>query len=113
MANSANTINLQEFHSPPLLKMKTIMVLVFVASLASDLCNARKSRKPGKHKKEKDRADKDKELIKSLIPKNLGEFFDLAEKIVPGTKDLRTRNEKSWKLLHSVLKVNLTFCIII
>ena len=66
-----------------------------------------------KRKKEKDGGDKGKEVIKSPILKNLGELFDLAEKIVPGTKDLRTRNEKSWKLLHSVLKVNLTFGIII
>ena len=63
-----------------------------------------------KEKKVKRRGgDKGKEVIKSPILKNLGELFDLAEKIVPGTKDLQTRNEK---LLHSVLKVKLAFGII-
>ena len=95
--------------------MKTLIVLVFVASLASDLCNARimrriNKKKPEKRKKEKDGGDK--EVIKSPIPKNLGELFDLAKQIVPGTEDLQTRNEKSWKLLHSVLKVKLAFGII-
>ena len=94
--------------------MKTLIVLVFIASLASDLCNARimrriNKKKPEKRKKEKDGGDKGKEVIKSPILKNLGELFDLAEKIVPGTKDLQTRNEK---LLHSVLKVKLAFGII-
>ena len=60
-------------------------------------------KKPEKRKKEKDGGDEGKEVIKSPIPKNLGELFDLAKQIVPGTEDLQTRNEKSWKLLHSVL----------
>ena len=42
--------------------MKTLIVLVFVASLASDLCNARimrriNKKKPEKRKKEKDGGD--------------------------------------------------------
>ena len=110
MANSV--IKSKEFNLT-LLGMKTIIVLVFVASLSSDLCNAYIKNKLDKGKKDTHGADKDKELIKSLIPKNLGELFDLADKIVPGTKDLQARNEKSWKLLHSVLKVKLSFGIII
>ena len=51
----------------------------------------------------------DPELIKSLIPKNMGELFDLAEEIVPGMKGLQAPIEKTWSLLHPVLKVNLAF----
>jgi len=87
--------------------MKTICVLVLVACLASDLCNAKKT----SGKKEKDGEDyqlggllSDPDLIKSLIPKNMGELFDLAEEIVPGMKALQAPIEKTWKLLHPVLK---------
>ena len=101
--------------------MKTICVLVLVACLASDLCNAKSNKKKsGKIKKEKDGEDyqlggllSDPDLIKSLIPKNMGELFDLAEEIVPGMKALQAPIEKTWKLLHPVLKVNLAFDIII
>jgi len=92
--------------------MKTIFVLVLVACLASDLCNAKSNKKDsGKIKKEKDGEDyqlggllSDPDLIKSLIPKNMGELFDLAEEIVPGMKALQAPIEKTWKLLHPVLK---------
>ena len=51
----------------------------------------------------------DPDLVKSLIPQNTDEFFAIAEEIVPGMKDLQAPIEKSWKLLHPVLKVNLAF----
>ena len=105
--------------------MKAIFVLVLVACLASDLCKAskRSKKKSGREKKEKDIGGwkddgedyqlggllGDPDLIKSLIPKNLGELFDLAEEIVPGMKDLQAPIEKTWSLLHPVLKVNLAF----
>ena len=115
--------------------MKTIPVLVLFACIASDLCNAcnidvnsvkLRSKCKGKENPEacaRKLARKLKEdgedygligdaladpgLLKALIPKNLGELFDLAEEIVPGMKDLQAPVEETWKLLHPVLKVNL------
>ena len=105
--------------------MKTFFVLVVVVCLASDFCNASKKakKKSGSKRKEKNE-DSDGEdygligellgdpsLIKALVPKNLGELFDIAEEIVPGMKDLQAPIEKSWTLLHPLLKVNLAFLV--
>ena len=113
--------------------MKTIPVLVLLACIASDLCNACninvnvvKARCKGKgnpeacarklaRKLKEDGEDygligdalADPGLLKALIPKNLGELFDLAEEIVPGMKGLQAPVQETWKLLHPVLKVNL------
>ena len=101
--------------------MKTFFVLVVVVCLASDFCDAAKKAKKKSVKKKKNGDYNgedygligellgDPSLIKALIPKNLGELFDIAEEIVPGMKDLQAPIEKSWKLLHPVLKVNLAF----
>ena len=112
--------------------MKTLLVLLF---LASDLCNAcniniNSVRRKCKGKKNPEECARtlerklkedgedygligdalaDPALIRSLIPKNLEELFDLAEEIVPGMKDLQAPIEKTWSLLHPVLKVNLAF----
>jgi len=99
--------------------MRTIFVLIVLGCLASDLCDARSRSK--KEKPPRRRCDRrkrslsgddyqlggllsDPDLIKSLIPKNLGELFDLAEEIVPGMKALQAPIEKTWKLLHPILK---------
>ena len=101
--------------------MKTFFVLVVVVCLASDFCDAAKKSKKKSVKKKKNGDYNgedygligellgDPSLIKALIPKNLGELFDIAEEIVPGMKDLQAPIEKSWKLLHPVLKVDLAF----
>ena len=101
--------------------MKTIFVLILIFCLASDFCDAAKKAKKKSVKKKKNGDYNgedygligellgDPSLIKALIPKNLGELFDIAEEIVPGMKDLQAPIEKSWKLLHPVLKVNLAF----
>merc|ERR1712032_1472947 len=102
------------YRSFSVFKMKIFFVLIVVVCLASDFCDAAKKakKKSGKEKKEKNGEDYgligellgDPSLIKALIPKNLGELFDIAEEIVPGMKDLQAPIEKSWKLLHPVLK---------
>ena len=101
--------------------MRTIFVLIVLGCLASDLCDARSRSK--KEKPPRRRCDRrkrslsgddyqlggllsDPDLIKSLIPKNLGELFDLAEEIVPGMKALQAPVEKTWSLLQPVLLVN-------
>ena len=48
----------------------------------------------------------DPNLVKELIPKNMGELFDMAEQIVPGMKALQAPIEHTWSLLHPVLLVN-------
>ena len=104
-------------------KMKPIFVLVLV--LASDLCNAKESEEifrdypneyPGGprnlfHSNDYELGGLlgDADLIKSMIPTNMDEAFEIAEEIVPGMKDLEAPVEKTWKLLHPVLKVNLQF----
>ena len=50
----------------------------------------------------------DPNLVKELIPKNMGVLFDIAEKIVPGMKALQTPIEQTMILLHPVLLVNYT-----
>ena len=118
----------------PLPQMRTIFVLIVLGCLASDLCDARgRNTKKNLHLRDERRRGgcdrrkrsvsgddyqlggllSDPDLIKSLIPKNLGELFDLAEEIVPGMKALQAPIEKTWKLLHPILKVNLAFSIII
>ena len=48
----------------------------------------------------------DSDLVRSLIPKNTDEFFDIAEEIVPGMKALQAPVEETWLLLQPVLLVN-------
>merc|ERR1712179_491140 len=94
-----------------LLEMKAIFVLVLVACFAFDLCNANKKRKK-MFRKPMDGDDYqllggmlgDPELIKSLIPKNMGELFDLDEEIVPGMKDLPDVAEKVSPTLIEIRK---------
>jgi len=45
----------------------------------------------------------DSDLVRSLIPKNTDEFFDIAEEIVPGMKALQAPVEETWLLLQPVL----------
>merc|ERR1719175_360080 len=45
----------------------------------------------------------DSDLVRSLIPKNTEEFFDMAEEIVPGMKALQAPAEKTWSLLQPAL----------
>merc|ERR1712179_903318 len=94
-----------------LLEMKAIFVLVLVACFAFDLCNANKKRKK-MFRKPMDGDDYqllggllgDPELIKSLIPKNMDELFELLESFVPGMRQLQAPIQKTWSLLHPVLK---------
>merc|ERR1711974_152397 len=45
----------------------------------------------------------DPDLVRSLIPKDTDEFFDIAEEIVPGMKALQAPVEETWSLLQPVL----------
>merc|ERR1719341_1444698 len=97
--------------------MKAIFVLVLVACLASDLCKAANNADGlglgvGRRVGWKDRGDDyqlggllgDPDLIKSLIPKNMDELFELLESFVPGMRQLQAPIQKTWSLLHPVLK---------
>ena len=46
------------------------------------------------------------DLMKSVIPQNIGAAFDMAEGILPGTKALQGPVEKTWGLIHPILKVS-------
>merc|ERR1719341_3202231 len=97
--------------------MKAIFVLVLVACLASDLCKAGNNADGlglgvGRRVGWKDHGDDyqlggllgDPDLIKSLIPKNMDELFELLESFVPGMRQLQAPIQKTWSLLHPVLK---------